>query len=891
MCHKHFKADDILWEASAVCPKTGRILTSPLSKPILAENAIPCVFPNCASYLSSNPGPSRVEPDRKRSRLESEAVRKATEESIRSHTSYIDRISVTNLSELKNKINVLTIPDGWCSVIQETQIIFMYIDVCVQPHCMIYVVIEENMSSKVYSKGVLLQFKFNDVNSGKITSTNEVDSILTQVHMFIKGDDCGNKVKGTANEIVLGLIEEFTFEEHNPTFQFIKSQLQLCLLPKHRREYNRNFIVLCSIFHLISPHAYKFIRNHSHLILPHVNTLNTVCSNLNGSPILEQNPTYFLEYIKHKAQTFEKHEKYVILMVDEIHIKPYMDYKGGNVVGSSADNSTLASSAQVFMIQTILSSRKEVVHILPVSKITADSLHSIISKVIVGLDSIGLFVLAVVTDNNAVNSKAMSKFSSPPELKIQYCNPASPDKPLFYLIDSVHLFKCVRNNWLNQKTNDREFVFPDFDDFSKENVASFKTIRDLFEIEGGKLLKYGYGLTVKALWPTSFERQNVKFVCQLFNDNIANSVLVLGEKYNLVSYVSTAQFLKIITTWWHIVNVKTPFKGVRYNNKFQEPLTDKSDDERKAFLIKFVDWLEHWHGLGLNYGKLSKQTHTALLHTTRCLLKLVEFCSQELKWSYLLPGKFQTDPLEARFGQYRQLAGGQYHISVRQIFEIEKKIRILSTIELPISDGRKIVVNDFVEDEIIMDHDYCATASSQTFTGELNVTQSDLDSTCSDVSILTYIGGYCCHSLMKKLNCECCAEFLLLNDINLRCDHHNLIDSLDRGGLKYPTEVAVNLVTYTYVIVRKMLEPEKERKFLSLNNHRKYVTDVTMRIILAADEFIEFSNECRNHTKEFLYRNIIWKCTNILLNNYCKARNNAHSMSGGSTRKTIIFSK
>ena len=52
-----------------------------------------------------------------------------------------------------------------------------------------------------------------------------------------------------------------------------------------------------------------------------------------------------------------------------------------------------------------------------------------------------------------------------------------------------------------------------------------------------------------------------------------------------------------------------------------------------------------------------------------------------------------------------------------------------------------------------------------------------------------------------------------------------------------------------------------------------------------------FSNECRNHTKEFLYRNIIWKCTNILLNNYCKARNNAHSMSGGSTRKSIIFSK
>ena len=49
---------------------------------------------------------------------------------------------------------------------------------------------------------------------------------------------------------------------------------------------------------------------------------------------------------------------------------------------------------------------------------------------------------------------------------------------------------------------------------------------------------------------------------------------------------------------------------------------------------------------------------------------------------YILPGKFQTDYLEARFGQYQQLSGNQYNISIDQIFECEKKLRMLSVLKI-----------------------------------------------------------------------------------------------------------------------------------------------------------------------------------------------------------------
>ncbi|KAH7954522.1 hypothetical protein HPB49_019367 [Dermacentor silvarum] len=39
-----------------------------------------------------------------------------------------------------------------------------------------------------------------------------------------------------------------------------------------------------------------------------------------------------------------------------------------------------------------------------------------------------------------------------------------------------------------------------------------------------------------------------------------------------------------------------------------------------------------------------------------------------------------TDCLEDRLGKYRQLAGAQYHISIRQIYEVENKVRLQSTL-------------------------------------------------------------------------------------------------------------------------------------------------------------------------------------------------------------------
>jgi hypothetical protein len=175
----------------------------------------------------------------------------------------------------------------------------------------------------------------------------------------------------------------------------------LCIQSKLHHNFDSEIMVISSMILFISPHAYKLLRSFGIIVLTHPNTLKNMCSNVNVDP----KSSHFLSYIKEKRNSLQSHECYVTLMVDESHIKPYMDYKGGNLVGSAYDSQNLATTAHVFMIQSLLSSFKDVVHILPVNRMDAHKLFKILEIVILGLQSCGFEVVAIVTDNNKISNK------------------------------------------------------------------------------------------------------------------------------------------------------------------------------------------------------------------------------------------------------------------------------------------------------------------------------------------------------------------------------------------------------------------------------------------------------------------------------------------------------
>jgi hypothetical protein len=72
----------------------------------------------------------------------------------------------------------------------------------------------------------------------------------------------------------------------------------------------------------------------------------------------------------------------------------------------------------------------------------------------------------------------------------------------------------------------------------------------------------------------------------------------------------------------------------------------------------------------------------ALKHTVKTFVVLIKYLLNDLHLSYVLTGKFQTDCLEARFGMYRRMSGTNYHVFVSQLYESEKKLKVLGMLNL-----------------------------------------------------------------------------------------------------------------------------------------------------------------------------------------------------------------
>ena len=395
------------------------------------------------------------------------------------------------------------------------------------------------------------------------------------------------------------VLQDQTYK-HISTLKFVSEQLYLLTLDKY--EYSTDLLVLSSLLYNFSPKAYRFIRDKRLLILP-CTTIIKVFMSKELSPEIEQHDNGFLSYIKGKVKALLPSDKTVILMIDEIHLIPYFDYKGGSIVGSAFNSNEAATSAYAFMLNSICSKFCDVVHIIPVKTIKAEIPHMVLKKVIIGLEKIGFNVLCVVSDNNRINGKAMSYFANPPKLSVEYPHPAQCNKPLFFMFDTVHILKCIRNNWLGQNG----MMFPKFShdgNHKKENLfAPWKALQELHKLESELLLKYSYRLSMKALRPSSFEKQNVNLVLKIFNEYVIQALFKVAKEMNSLLYCNAATFIEIILTWWSIVNVSLPYKGRRLNNKYCTPLTTDEGDVKFIFLNNFCNWLDIWESIPGQAGR------------------------------------------------------------------------------------------------------------------------------------------------------------------------------------------------------------------------------------------------------------------------------------------------
>ena len=274
-----------------------------------------------------------------------------------------------------------------------------------------------------------------------------------------------------------------------------------------RKRYSPELIVLASsIFHC-SPAAYNFLRETFFLTLPNVDYIRKLgSSNDIDSPGITDD---HVSYLKQRLSGLSEDKKLVNVMLDEIHVKIRLQYKGGKIKGSSDNTPGLASSIQTFIISSLLSSYKDIVALYPVRCLTGQNLLQYTQNVLKVLHQIGFRVLSLISDNNRVN-RNMFETMCGGKLKHFIPNPFDNRLKLFFLFDSVHLLKCIRNNWFNEES--QKFLIPSFECFNSPLSAELRIVKDLYLSEIKNTVKLAPYLSHKTLFPSSFERQNVNLV-------------------------------------------------------------------------------------------------------------------------------------------------------------------------------------------------------------------------------------------------------------------------------------------------------------------------------------------------------------------------------------------
>ena len=87
-------------------------------------------------------------------------------------------------------------------------------------------------------------------------------------------------------------------------------------------------------------------------------------------------------------------------------------------------------------------------------------------------------------------------------------------------------------------------------------------------------------------------------------------------------------------------------------------------DNKPQFLLALADWVETW-------STCSSFTFTSqTLHTLVTTLKGTSHLITDLLnegYDYVLTSRFQSDPIKRHFSKYRQMSGGRFLVSLREV--------------------------------------------------------------------------------------------------------------------------------------------------------------------------------------------------------------------------------
>ena len=178
------------------------------------------------------------------------------------------------------------------------------------------------------------------------------------------------------------------------------------------------------------------------MVLPNKRKVQAIISSVNLKEVLQK--------------TFQKvnrpQQKTVLLLVDEVKIRPTVAFSGGSLSGMATNDPESKASSMLFvMVKSLHRGPSVMVSATPVHNMTAVDQFKIVKEATIVVEEAGATVIGSITDNHKINQQYCKLFNRPPGSDC----PATAKHPLddssnwYLLFETVHLLKCIRNNWIS----------------------------------------------------------------------------------------------------------------------------------------------------------------------------------------------------------------------------------------------------------------------------------------------------------------------------------------------------------------------------------------------------------------------------------------------------------
>lgn len=611
-----------------------------------------------------------------------------------------------------------------------------------------------------------------------------------------------------------------------------------------------------------SQNAYKFLRDRLGFRLPHVSTFYRWAPVKGLQPGFQNNAHCFL---KAKFASLSQRERNVVLIFDEIRIRPNLTYNIKNDLidgfeDQGVDRKRLyGNEICVFMVNGLFDSWKSILnYFVSANSVKGVNLKSILENNLTICQELGLKVCAIVCDQGPNNRKAYQLLGVTEEKPFTIFN----NEKIFCFYDFPHLLKSMRNVLLKS-----DMLTPD-------GNVSFDVFREIFNLERDNVAKTCLKFTSSHIAPNAFEKMSVRLATETFSRTTAASIQTAHQLNCLKNSSNQALATQAFT-----LKMNNAFDCMDSGSHYDKNILKRGVQVGNPAYNELKQFLSYLRSMQESTNLPRNFCVKGMVQTINGVLLLSEDISDGLfgKVEYLLTKRTHQDILENLFSIIRSKGGNNKNPSVYEFNVLMSKI--LSSNLIAFSPHSNCDDDDV--EFLNLDTSQTQPHTSRTFLLPEAREETVFDNTLFEKVIneikitngislettaMRYFTGYLAFKMLLKNKCANCSKLFLKSDEQITCPSEffifakNFSQNSDFGSLLAPTDEFFNICKLHFKVFHTIFRDRPH-----IRNIRERMALECMRITNLRDSnWFDEQNQCFEHRKEILYFALL-----ILLRKHC----------------------